>query len=66
MKAATYMSTGFYKNILESAGEEKEYEKELVSLYLCKTHQGPKVTIYQSSRLSWICSPDTEVVLAWV
>lgn len=27
MKAATYMSTGFYKNILESAGEEKEYEK---------------------------------------
>lgn len=27
MKASTYMSTGFYKNMLESAGEEKEYEK---------------------------------------
>lgn len=56
------MSTAVYKNILESAGEEKS----MVSLYLCKTYQGPKVTISQSSSLSWVCSPDTEVFLVWV
>lgn len=60
------MSTAIYKAILEATGEENSMEKWLVSLYLCKTHQGPKGTIYQTSSSSWVCSADAITFPAWV
>lgn len=60
------MSTAIYKAILEAAGEENRMEKWLVSLNLCKMHQGPRETICQTSSSSWVCSADAITFSAWV